>query len=552
MKNESDGHPIVVVGHKNPDTDSICSAIVYARFKSATTGLRAAAYRAGNLNEQTHFVLERFGVPSPALLTDVYPKARDIMVARDDLITVGPEDCLEVAHRLILEHRFAFLPVTDADGGVLGKITALRLADLPRTITEIAAGAALSFDVDHFVEISRARPLGQTPAPPPIFTGTVVVSPSEPVGNAPADGLVLIVPGSLDWREELERHLGGRIELVIVYGPPGVVPKQTASRPTGPPVILVGSGLVDVCTKIALSIPIRAFLDPPGPTFAPEDLVRNIQREVNKYNEGGFLVVDGENRLCGVITRVNFLNQARFRVVLVDHNEFSQAVDGMEHAEVVEVIDHHRIGTRATDSPITFINKVVGSTCTIIAEMYRNAHLEPDRQSAGLMLSALLSDTVILRSPTTTALDREMATWLSALTGVDIDSYGEEMFSAGSSLASREPKQIVAGDQKFYEESGVRFSVSQIEVVGFRAFHEVRPLLNQALGDFVAGSGCDFGCLMVTDITGETTLLLCAGDPRILATISYPEVEAATFEMRGVLSRKKQVVPYIVDLLRGQ
>jgi manganese-dependent inorganic pyrophosphatase len=286
-------------------------------------------------------------------------------------------------------------------------------------------------------------------------------------------------------------------------------------------------------------------------TFRADDIVRDVQREIGKSNEGGFIIQDEQGVLQGVITRINFLTESRLRVAMVDHNEVGQAVDGIEEADVVEIIDHHRLDTRPTTLPITFINRVLGSTCTIVADLYRTAGAAPSPKDAGLLLSAMLSDTLVLRSPTTTRLDREIAKWLAGIAGVDIDGYGEEMFAAGASLEGMDPRKLVTRDQKVYTEGERRYSLSQVETVGYGPLLAMKNELFGELDRIVGDEKCAFACLMITDITHESSLLLYRGEQRVMNAISYPRREEAIFEMKDVLSRKKQLLPYFVDLLKG-
>src|SRR2546421_10764185 len=239
--------------------------------------------------------------------------------------------------------------------------------------------------------------------------------------------------------------------------------------------------ILSATVQLCLCMPPRNFIDRQHPTFRPYDLVRHTQREIGKHLEGGFVVVDDNGHARGVVTRLCFLKQSRFRVALVAHNEISQAVDGIEEASVEEIIDHHRLGNRGTDLPITFINKVVGSTATIISELYHTFSRTPPPAMAGLMLSAILSDTVILKSPTTTDLDRTMAAWLAKIAGVEIQSFGEEMLSAGCALDATDPRQLVHQDLKVFQEGGWKLTVSQMETVGFNKFHDIRTALTEEL-----------------------------------------------------------------------
>jgi inorganic pyrophosphatase/exopolyphosphatase len=442
--------PLIVVGHKNPDTDSVCAALAYARLKTEVFHEDAVARRAGNVNPQTQFVLSRFEAESPALITDVRSRIEDIMIPRDELITLTEKDTLKKACDLLTTNRFTFLPVVGPDGACLGKLTTLKLVSVLSSL------------------VSRCRD-------------------DEPIG-------------------ETDRNL------------------------------LAGT--------------IGALVDREHTTFAPDALVKDVLRAIGKSNEGGFIILGENGRLEGVITRVNFLAENRLRVVMVDHNEIGQAVDGIEEADVQEIIDHHRLAARTTSLPITFINRVVGSTCTIIADLYRTAGKKPPARDAGLMLSAMLSDTIILRSPTTTALDRELAAWLAGLCGADVEKHGAQMFAAGSSLEGMDAKKIIERDRKVFSEGERRFSLSQFETIGFSRILEMKGDLAGVLDSIITAEGCAFAGLMITDVSRETSLLLCRGEPRVLGAISYPRTEENLFEMKGILSRKKQVLPYFVDLLK--
>jgi manganese-dependent inorganic pyrophosphatase len=436
--------PLLVIGHKNPDTDSICSAIAYARFKTEVMREEATPRRAGNVNPQTQFVLTRFETESPPLATDVRSRIEDIMIPREDLVTLSENDTLAKACDLLTANHLSFIPVVSSSDACIGKLTALRLVGVLRRLAE----------------------------------GCLEDAPME----------------------QSEKEL------------------------------LAGT--------------VSALVDREHTTFRSDAVVRDVLREIGRSNEGGFIIQDG------VITRINFISENRLRVVMVDHNEVGQAVDGIEEAEVVEIIDHHRLAARTTSLPITFINRVVGSTCTIVADLYRTSGVTPPARDAGLLLSAMLSDTLVLRSPTTTSLDRDISGWLAALAGVEIETYGGEMFAAGASLEGMDPRKLIGRDQKIYTEGDRRFSLSQFETVGFAPILAMKDALAEELERIIEVEKCSFACLMITDVTRETSLLLCRGESRVLGAISYPKREENLFEMKDVLSRKKQVLPYFVDLVK--
>ena len=538
----------MVIGHKNPDTDSICSAIAYAHYKRTVNGVPAVPCRAGNLNPQTSFVLDHFGVPQPELTTSLLPKLSDIMIKGADLLVLTENDTLGMAQEIITQRRFAFLPVNTESGKYAGKISALRLAGLPLDIAKLGSKPELVLRFQSFIEsISGNVVYGEAPA---AINGRLWLKGLGEMPPSSACPLIAILPDASELGIDEACELGASW---IVICATGTLDAGTAKRLQGSASCIVTTSrhALEVAAQLCLSLPLHEFIERNDPTFKSHDLVREIQKEIRKSNEGGFIVVDDDGCISGVITRLSFLTQWRFRVALVDHNELSQAVDGVEDANVEEIIDHHRLGYRSTDQPITFINKVVGCTCTIIGELYRNARQDPPPNIAGLMLAAILSDTVILQSPTTTPLDEEIANWLAGIAGEDLRAFGAKMFAAGCAVEGMDPQTIIRQDMKIYEESGWKISVSQMETVGFDVFKKMSQALVAELAAAREEAECDFSCLMVTDITSSTSLLLCAGEGKIIDTVSYPRAGENLFKMTGVLSRKKQMMPYLADLLRG-
>ena len=549
--------PLIVIGHKNPDTDSVCSAIAYARYKTQIEKSPAVAYRAGNLNAQTRHVLDTFNTETPEILTDVYPRIRDIMIPKSRLFLVGPADPIAGARKVMLANRFSFLPVVDEDGRCLGKLTALGLAGLPDEMDPFARGDGVELHLGTLAELGGPSvyltPEGrQSKKVPEAVTGVVV-----PVGNHD------------------ERDAQSRRDSVILFGPASDILAVNASRAriaiatdtrtdaksrdqlkswvkkTGVALLALRPELPQASAYLRLSLPVASCLEEVGPTFHADDTLREVLRDVNRSNEGGFIVLDTDDRIAGVVTRVNFMTDARFHVILVDHNELSQSVDGMEHANITEIIDHHRIGGRSTSEPITFVNRAVGSTCTIVADIYRQSEVEPSRETAGLLLSGVLSDTIVLRSPTTTPADKSAADWLATLARVKRDDYGERMFEAGSEILELAPREILELDLKYYEEEGFQFSVSQVEMIGFKVFWDRSDEIAAEIGAHRSRAGLNFACMMVTDITHGTTLLVVSGEEKVVSEIAYPQVAPGVFELKEVLSRKKQVLPYLVELVHG-
>ena len=485
----------------------------------------------------------------PELVTTLLPRLSDIMIQGQDLIVLGEDDhTLGEAQEIITGRRFAFLPVIIEKGTYAGKFSALRLASLTRELGDLCRKPDLSVRFLSFIESIGGRVLSGTA--PPVFQGRLFFpSMGEMTPAADGAGVLAVLPDSGEAGLVGACDHGAGLIVICSTGEPD---ESTMARllQRAACVVTTPHAALDVAARLCLSMPLRDFIEREHRTFSPSDGVREVRNEIRKSNEGGFVVVDDKGFIRGVITRLSFLTTWRFRVALVDHNELSQAVDGVEEANVEEIIDHHRLGYRSTDQPITFINKVVGCTSTIFAELYQNSRRTPPPAIAGLMLAAILSDTVILQSPTTTPLDEEMARWLAALAGEDLPSFGARMFAAGCAAEGMDPHTVIRQDLKVYEESGWKLGVSQMETVGFEVFKEMSQALASELSRARVESGCHFSCLMVTDITSSSSLLLCIGETRIIDAVTYPRLAENLFEMAGVLSRKKQMMPYLADLVR--
>jgi manganese-dependent inorganic pyrophosphatase len=335
--------------------------------------------------------------------------------------------------------------------------------------------------------------------------------------------------------------------LVVTGGLPvdeGVV---AAARAAG--VSILGSPRDTAASALLarLSTPVRHLVDPGIPTVSLDDRVAEIRPLLLRGSAPGLLALDHAGRVAGVVTKSNLLRPAKLKLILVDHNELAQAVPGADQVEILEVLDHHRLGNFHTDAPIRFVNQPLGSTCSIVATLYRQAGLDPDRPTAALLLAGLLSDTVLLKSPTTTELDRELAVWLGELAELEPDGFGRKIFEASSALdAYPSVTALLTADFKEYESGGKRFGIGQVEVVTFEEFHGRRGALAEGLAALRRERELHLAALLVTDIVAQNSLLLVQGDGELLALIAYPRLASDLFELKGVLSRKKQLVPHLL------
>ncbi len=538
--------PLYVIGHRNPDTDSICSAIVYAHLKKAQ-GEEAVAARAGKINAETKFVLDYFGVEAPPLVADLHPRAGDVMQGAP--VTVRADDTLRELGRLMKRHNVKSVPVVEGDGRLAGFVSVgdlakryideLEMQDLKGTgVTfarvlrildgELAAGGDMDSEVAGKVWIGAAK--AETMA-----------------GMIKPGGVVLV--GN---REEAQLACIGRdVSCLIVTGGAGVsAAVRTAAVAKGAVVIVTPYDTYTAARLINQSVPVRMIMVREVVAFNPGDLVAEIKNIIVRTKYRNYPVLD-QGRLVGLLDRDRLIVPEREKVILVDHNERSQAVEGIEEANIVEIIDHHRLGGLETGEPIFIRHEPVGSTATIIANMYWHRGVEIPARLAGLLLAAVLSDTVLFRSPTATAKDRETSRRLAAAAGLDIDAFGQAMFEAGWAPGSLSPAEIIAGDQKEFQIGEYRVAISQISVTDPGAVLAAREKLQTAMEAECRKKDYDLVILMVTDIVKETSHLVYAGQAAGLIPAAFGGAgDDGVLSLPGVMSRKKQVVPPLVEATR--
>jgi manganese-dependent inorganic pyrophosphatase len=308
----------------------------------------------------------------------------------------------------------------------------------------------------------------------------------------------------------------------------------------------------DTATTAALcraSIAVRHVLHENFLAFNEETPLNEVRARATASNFHAFPVLNGNGRTVGILSKTDFLKQFDRKLILVDHNELSQAVNGADQVEILEIIDHHRIGTLTTQQPILFRNEPVGSTSTIVADCFLRTGVELPAPIAGLLLAGLVSDTLNLTSPTTTLIDREVLGRLEKISGVNARDFTEKLFASGSLLTHRSAAQAISTDCKEYQEDGVRFSVAQIEEIGFTHFWKRKAELLDALESYRHSRGYLFSALLVTDVNSQSSLLLAVGDSRFTSRLDYPRVESGVYELKGIVSRKKQLLPYLTHCL---
>lgn len=543
--------PVFVIGHRNPDTDAICSAIGYAAYLRDVRGMEAAPACCGELNVRTNWVLDFAGVPAPRLLLDVRPTAASI--CRRNVLTASADETFLSVYRKMLAHSFRAIPVVDAQGRLLGMPTIQELAQLflPPESSGDAANRRVRTSMRNIVAALDGKISGDT-RDSEVFCDLVLVVAASSVETTarrvrqfPARQLA-IVTGDRPEIHDLAIELGARC-LIITGGFSASGSVQKRAQAGGTTIISAPQDTASASQLIRFSRPIGEALVPGFQSFGARKPLREIIHEVQHSHQPLFPVVDEDTRrLEGVFSKSDLVEIPRARLVLVDHNEFSQAVAGADEAEILEVIDHHRLsGNLRTKEPIRFLNEPVGSTSTIVGIMYRMAGKAPDKATAACLCAGIISDTLHLTSPTATKTDGEMLDWLSRVAELDRGGFVRDFFAAGSMLREATPERALESDRKVFEEHGWTLSISQIEELGLGEFWKREQELHEALERLREKQGLHFACLMVTDITQHDSVLLVAGNERFIAGIEHPELRKHVYEMPGVVSRKKQLFPYL-------
>ncbi len=547
--------PTLIFGHRNPDADAICSAIAYADFKDKTDEGTFQAARCGNSNARIDAVLDHFGVGLPPFIGDVTPRLREAMSG--DLVTVPSHATCAEALELIERHDIQVVPVVREDGRLQGQVSIFQLGryfvprlgkaqEMRRVDTSLSSIVrALKAEVLHLVEGDRVEELQVRVGAMDIrsfdrFTDREYMDP---------DRSVIVVGDRWDIQQ---RSIQLGIRLLVITGGLAVA-DEVVERAREEGVSLIVSPYDSATTAWAIRAATRVgeVMSLESVEFRPQETVADVRRKTSTMGPAVFMVTNDDERLLGVFTRRDLLRPSRTRLILVDHNELSQAVSGAEQVNIVEVVDHHRLGDLRTQDPILFINRPVGSTCTIVADLYRQAGLTPSGDMAGVMMGGLVSDTLNLRSPTATPLDHEILSWLEELAGTTGSELADVIFSWGSVVGQKAPDEVIAMDRKVYQEGEFRFAISQVEEVGFGEFWDRSDDLMEALERSRSDEDLALAALMVTDIKEQDSLLLVRGEERIVDAITYPAVEQGeVYRLTGVVSRKKQLLPFISGILR--
>jgi manganese-dependent inorganic pyrophosphatase len=539
---------VYVIGHRNPDTDSVVAAAAYANLLRETGTTNCVAARAGLLNPQTEYVFERFSASVPQYLPDLLPRVAYFLSGPADVVdeSVPLWEALDSMERCDSKT----LAVVGADGRYKSMLHYGAFAQNILKRINPHKKAVIMTSVDHVARAAQAQPVlsfrgGER------FRARVVVAALETesfvehVAAEPAENAVVLVGDRVDVQR---RAIEAGIRLLVITN--GAMPDREIRELAEARGVSVLSSPYDTGSTamlVLMSTPVGTMGDESVRPVRVDDLVKRVRRELTQSPSRSLPVVDDEGRVVGLLGEGDLIRDPNVELVLVDHNELSQAVEGAENYRILEVIDHHRLGSFSTRYPIDFINRVVGSTSTIVAGLYRERRVPLTKPIASILLCGILSDTLGLQSATTTDVDRETAEYLANVADLDVQEIARDIMGSASEIGRKGASEIVRLDQKEYDHDGRKFTVSQVEVTATPETLERKEELFDELEALRAAGGFAFSALMVTDVVELTSVLLYTGDDDVAGALEFPRLEKGLYELRGVLSRKKQLMPVLFD-----
>ena len=540
-------HKVVVIGHRNPDTDSICSAIAYAELKNKTSDLVCEARRAGRMNQETEFVLKKFGVTPPRMCTDVNPKIRDVDYR--EMPGIPGATSLRRAWEIMRDQKIDTLPVTSAENDLEGIITVKDIATANMDVFDTGVLAKSRTSFRNILEtLGGTMVVGDENAV--CTTGHIKIGTATPEmleSNVEKGDIVILTNRYESQLCAIEKEAS---LLIICNGSKvghtiqRIADEMGVAIMTTPYDTYAAGKLISQCAPISYYMTREDILK-----FTLVTPVADVMRVMAKVRHRYFPILDEEGKYCGMVSRRNIIALRKRRIILVDHNEATQAVEGFDQAEILEIIDHHRIGSLETSGPVYFRNQPVGCTATIITQMYDENGVEIPAQTAGLLLAAILSDTLVFRSPTCTPVDVAAAKRLAQIAGVDIDEFSTEMFEAGEKLDGKTPEEVFLQDFKVFMCGDIRFGVAQGSYMTRKNLTAAEALLKPYLEEARNKQNVEDIYMLLTDVPKEESVVICNG--RYAAEVltegfdTQPGADGS-WTLPGVVSRKKQFIPALM------
>ncbi|SHI39329.1 manganese-dependent inorganic pyrophosphatase [Clostridium cavendishii DSM 21758] len=533
---------IYVTGHKNPDSDSICAAIAYSEFKNKTQDIPAIPVRLGNVNQETQFILDYFEVEKPKFLETVKLKVEDLQI--DKMSPVAPEISLKMAWNIMKDKGLQSIPVADGNNHLIGILSTSNITSSYMDIWDNCILDKSKASLDNIADTLAAKViLGDEPKH--VFPGKIVVAAMQPesMKEIIEAGDIAIVG---DRSEAQEALIDLKISLLILTGShklqDGLIEKAKKNKVS---VISTPHDSFTASRLIVQSIPVNYVMAKNDLiSFSTDDLVDDIKNIMAETRYRSYPVLDTDNKVVGTISRYHLISNHKKKVIQVDHNERGQSVHGLEDAEILEIIDHHRVADIQTGNPIYFRNEPIGSTSSIVAKRFFENGIRPSKKAAGLLCGAIISDTLLFRSPTCTPQDVKICKQLAEIAGIEPETFAKEMFRAGTSLKGKTVEQIFNQDFKPFTIEGVKIGVAQVNTMDIEGFMPLKEEMLAYMTKKADENNFEVIMLLLTDIINEGSQILVAGRrPEIAEDAFKVTLEDNTTFLPGVLSRKKQVIP---------
>lgn len=534
---------IYISGHKNPDSDSICAAIAYAEFKNRTEDTEAVPVRLGELNRETKFILDYFEVESPKLIETVKLQVSDLNI--DKIAPVSPDISLKMAWNIMKKHNLKTLPVTDENEYLKGIVSVSNLTSTFMDVWDTNILSKSNTNLENILETLSAKPIfiyKETST----FKGKIIVTAMKPesIQCLIEEGDIAIVG---DREDNQLISINAKSSLVIVTGTQEVsdtVIKKAEEN--GCTLISTSYDSFTTARLITQSIPVEYVMAKDNIiSFSTEDFVDDIRDVMIETRYRSYPVVNIENRIIGSISRYHLISRNKKKVILLDHNERGQSVDGLEDAEVLEIIDHHRIADVQTGTPIYFRNEPVGSTSTIIGSIFFENGIRPSKKIAGILCAAIISDTLLFKSPTATNVDKMVLKRLAQIADLDVEIFAKEMFKAGTSLIDRTAEDVFHQDFKIFNLGNMKIGVSQINTMDIESFLPIKADMMNLMETKASKENFNILIFMLTDILNVGSEIMASGPSKDMVSKAF-NIKLNTKEsvfLPGILSRKKQVIP---------
>lgn len=541
---------VYIIGHRNPDTDSVVAATAYATLKHLLGKNEYVAARAGHLNPQTEYIFKRFKIEAPEYIPDLLPKTKYYM--NEKFISVDESVSLWKAVDKMISTNASVLPIVNVDGKYQGLLNYNAFALNSYKLLSPKRGDIILASLKLIEKTLNATPIIEFDEEE-YFNCSVMIGDDDPetfkklLAERQSENVIVICGD----REDIQKIcIEAKIRALIVTKD-YVVKKDLREKAKANKVSILSShdSTPTTAMLIQYSSPVSAMADKKINPVHINDTVQKIRPLLTQSPSRCLPVVDDTNKVLGIISESDLLHEANIQVILVDHNEPQQAVEGIEHYTIQEIIDHHRISTFSTKTPINFINRTVGSTSSIIAHLYREAHVSIPKDMASILLCGILSDTLILQSATTTDFDVQTAEYLSSITELDIKELGNDIIKSGSHIGGRSASEVVRQDMKEYTEGKIKYTVSQIEVDGTAEVMNRKEEFFEELKSVRSACGGTFACILVTDITTLSSIMLIDSDPKFESLLNFPKKDAHIYFLKDVVSRKKQLIPLLSELV---